>query len=58
MGMKEIYAKDKATYGYTDKLIKEGKLKDVWQYHPGNPDRMKVQKKKKSRYNGKGPLPA
>jgi len=55
--MKEIYAKDKAIYGFTDKLIKEGKLKDVWQYHPGNPDRWKV-KKKKSRYNGKGPLPA
>ena len=55
--MKEIYEADRKRYSATDDLIRKGNLGDVWKIHPDNPNRMKVQKKK-SRYNGKGPLPA
>ena len=45
--MKDTYAADKLKYGATDKLIRQGKLKDVWKIHPDNPNRLQVKKKSK-----------
>ena len=45
--MKATYAADKARYSTTDKLIKQGKLGEVWKIHPDNPDRIQAKKKSK-----------
>jgi len=47
MSMKDTYAKDKARYSTTDKLIKQGKLGEVWRIHPDNPNRIQAKKKAK-----------
>tara|TARA_A100000172_G_scaffold78853_2_gene64961 strand:+ start:1370 stop:1534 length:165 start_codon:yes stop_codon:yes gene_type:complete len=47
MSMKNTYAKDKARYSDTDKLIKQGKLGEVWRIHPDNPNRIQAKKKPK-----------
>jgi len=46
--MKATYAADKLKYSATDKLIKQGKLKDVWKIHPDNPNRIQAKKKTNS----------
>jgi len=48
MSMKDTYAKDKARYSTTDKLIKQGRLDEVWRIHPDNPNRLQVKKKGKT----------
>jgi len=51
MSMKATYAADKLKYSATDKLIKQGKLKDVWKIHPDNPSRLQAKKKKTNSVN-------
>ena len=46
--MKDTYAKDKSRYSTTDKLIKQGRLDEVWRIHPDNPNRLQVKKKGKT----------
>ena len=46
--MRSTYAADKARYSTTDDLIKKGKLKEVWEIHPDNPNRKQAKKKKKT----------
>ena len=48
MSMKDKYAADKARYSTTDKLIKQGRLDEVWRIHPDNPNRLQVKKKGKT----------